>query len=87
MKKKKKEKEKEVEEEEEDEKEKEGKEEAEEEEEHEKHKEIEDEKDSVIKQNHMVKFFFSFIGQGKTDQQNRAVLVEFSSNSKSSQNI
>ena len=70
-------------------KKKEGKEEAEEKE-YEKHKEIEDEedeKDSEIKQNHMVKFFFSFIGQGKTDQQNRAVLVEFSSNSKSSQNI
>ena len=84
--KKKKEKE-EKEEEKEDEKEKEGKEEAKEEDEHEKHKEIEDKKDSVIKQNHMVKFFFSFIGQGKTDQQNRAVLVEFSSNFKSSLNI
>ena len=75
------------EEEEEHEKEKEGKEEAKEEE-YEKHKEIEDEEDdSVIKQNHLVKYFFSFIDQGKTDQQNRAVLVEFSSNSKSSLNI
>ena len=68
-------------------KKKQGKEEAEEEE-YEKHKEIkdeEDEKDSVIKQNHKVKFFLTLLG--KTDQQNRAVFVEFSSNSKSSQNI